>query len=301
MSQHHVVEDAVVKDAIDRLRAAVKPVAGDQVDSAVEIIADLVADALIFGRPEVVNALLAPVEQVASQLRARGSRSAEVAEAAGQLRALSAVLGVAAHWRPRVAVADLVREPKYRPLLEALLLDEGPITNRELARRTGLAEETVARHLPELRAAGIVTSRRVWKHIENRLRREIVGEVRAALRGSGSPEARQEQDASSLRSMVEELFSNAREVVGNDPVGFSVTLGTLVGLGLSLLRDRLRQDDEAQQPSALTVENQADGTIHAEVRDDLHRTSMTLSPSAARVQVDEKTYNIPLPARQGHC
>lgn len=286
----------VAQGAIERLEAAAASGEREAVDSAVQIAMDLVADALIFGRREIVEGLLRPVERIASELATGASSAPKVAEAIGQLRALTTMLGVAACRQPAPSVSDVAREPKYHSILEALLSCDDAFTNRELARQTGLTEETVARRLPELRAARIVDSKRVWKSMKNWLRSEIVDEVRAALSANSMSEQKREPE--SLRSMAEDFMVTARQVVGDERIGLVVGCATMAGLALELGHRGPRLRSNIKQTSSLKVTEGPDNNFTAEISDEYQNTILMLRASEARdgfeVKVNQQVYEIPL-------
>jgi DNA-binding transcriptional ArsR family regulator len=188
---------------IHRLASALERGEAAAVDGEIENVVDLAVGALIHGRAEDLETLHPAVERLYAAHRAAGSPNAQ-ALITGQLRALTTLLSTAARRRRPLDARQLLNDAKYAPLVKALRDAGKPLTNQELAAKAGLSEETVARHMPVLRAGGFVTSVRAWKQKLN----QLSPTAEAALR-----DARQlDQPAATSKRTARRRFSQAEPV-----------------------------------------------------------------------------------------
>jgi len=173
---------AVAEQLVERLAKAIERSQPERADGEMENLADMIVDALVFENRAVTAALYPAVDKLYTQHEIGNEGSDWGRIVSGQLRALTTVLSIAVRRRRAADGTELARDPKYQPLLETLLEANAPRTNQDIAHRLGVAEETVARNIPTLRAAGLVTATKAWKRKLNVLSpsgKEAIQKVRA--------------------------------------------------------------------------------------------------------------------------
>ena len=159
---------ALAEEVTARLGVALEGNEATAIDSEIENVLDLTVGALIHDQPEIVMALHSQVERLYAKCRASAQRAAGQ-PFAGQLRTLTSLLSTASRRRRAPDASRFLNDAKYAPLLMALRDAGRPLNNQALAAEAGLSEETVARNMPALRAAGLVRSVSSWKQKLNTL------------------------------------------------------------------------------------------------------------------------------------
>lgn len=139
--------------------------AGDweKADRSMDVLVEEIVEALIEGRDRDIEAMARLTERAYAGLVAVGDGLPLVDErvAAGQLRAVTALLAVAL--RHRRAPGTDPADDRNRAVLAAFPHPGEWLTLGEVADRSGLPREEVADRLPRLRAAGLIASRKAGR------------------------------------------------------------------------------------------------------------------------------------------
>jgi hypothetical protein len=168
---------AYAEKLIGRLASAVERQAVDEAARLTERVGDVLVGALLFDNRPLREALHRGVERAYSALRAQRAEFVGRERLEGILEALTSVTGLAILRQRAAPATSIVRQPRYRRVLEVLMQEAQPLSNKTIAERAGLGPEWVARLMPELRAAGMVASARHWKELLN----ELTPKAREAL------------------------------------------------------------------------------------------------------------------------
>ncbi|KAA0683777.1 hypothetical protein [Azospirillum brasilense] len=145
------------RELADGIRDAVEAGRWDEADADLDTLAEEVALCLVQDRAANLAALAREVARCHTALALREDRGAEAMHRLGQLRAIAAMVAAGRANRPARSEAALAQAgTPTAAVLHALR--SGAKSGPALVEATGLSHDTVARALPELRAAGLVRS-----------------------------------------------------------------------------------------------------------------------------------------------
>jgi DNA-binding transcriptional ArsR family regulator len=134
-------------------------------------LADTVVAALVEGRDDDIVTAAREVENAYSHClkdlkTSDAGKSPDAIKVSGQLQAFTIVLNVACRHQRPLPEQQLLTQPSFRYILDALFETPG-LSGRQLAEITNSTPETIARKLPMLRTAGLVKSRQVGRMVLN--------------------------------------------------------------------------------------------------------------------------------------
>lgn len=134
-----------------------------------ELFAEEFVEALIERRDDDIRHAADRLETLYSRtlVGTRNAPEPKAMQTVGQLRGYAALLLAATRHRAPPSPETVLSDETSRLLLDAL--QGGRASNRDLARRINRREETVARTLPKLRAAGLVASVKAGRAMHNEL------------------------------------------------------------------------------------------------------------------------------------
>lgn len=173
-------------DAANRLKESLNSGKPDSVSAALVVVADYLVSGVKFGWRDFLRDLSGLVSKLHARKMSDDEQTLAAAEIRGQLRAIVIILATAHDRQSKPEVSEVLQQKGHRRLLEVLMKKRGPFSNRELADCAELSEAHVARLLPTLRAAGLVTSTRAWKRMSNELNPNMPQKTKELLESSVS-------------------------------------------------------------------------------------------------------------------
>lgn len=147
-------------EIVGRLDQATSRLADDLVGREIENIASLAMGALVMNNAGVIGSLHDQIEKIYSRIRLGENRLHFVA---GQLSALTTVLAVASLRGRVVDIDTLLSRPTSLKILVELQQSDSPVNNKQLAIKIRASQEAVGKNIRQLRAAGLVTTRQLWR------------------------------------------------------------------------------------------------------------------------------------------
>ena len=168
----------VLQRAVDRLAKAID-LSRATFDAEVENLTAVVVGLITVSENEALRELSPRIEKLYSETLVGDGQGGDRDDAVvGQLGALATLFSIAAARPGRSSVKKLLNEGLNGKLLLALKEAGAALDNQELAAKVDAAESSVARMLPKLRDAGLVSVTREWKRKLNGLTEQ--GEAAAA-------------------------------------------------------------------------------------------------------------------------